>query len=323
MRQTIFALLLLTLITPAAIGASDPATALTEAKRSIAAKDFRGAVDALTPAVAGAGQLAEPQRSQALAALHFYSAVAQSALRDDAKARMHLAEYLRLSPNSRRIDASKYDPRFVGLFRDMAMADQDDSGTTFGALYPGYGSMQASVPAAERGTWGASPAIALLASSAERRAWEALVSIDDREKFVADFWLKRDRAPETAENEFRQEFERRVAFADQVFASREARGSMSDRGKVFVLLGEPAFVRRRPITPSDRVRLVEEAIDIVNGTMENWVYSREQLPAGAITQPTVMYRFVTQQGIGNAVLQQDRAIGKHVLNGAKGAADTQ
>jgi GWxTD domain-containing protein len=190
----------------------------------------------------------------------------------------------------------------------------------FDSLYPGFNAVRAS-DSADLNTSEPGIALLLLASNAEKKAWDAVSTPAQREIFMADFWKKRDLTPDSGINEFKQEFHRRVAFADQAFAVPDARGSMTDRGRVFVLLGEPAYVRRRPINSSDGVRLVEEAIDIVNGTMENWVYSKEQLPLGALTQPTVMYRFVTQQGIGNAVLQQDRAIGRHVLQTARGIPD--
>jgi GWxTD domain-containing protein len=326
MRKTIVGMLLLTCISlhaPAAGAAGvDPAQALADAKRSIAGKDFRAAVDVLRPALGSVDTVPESQRTQALAALHFYSAVAYTGLRNDADARTHLAEYLRLTPGGQRIDVSKFDPRFVALFTELSRTSSEGD-SAFDALYPGFRSVHASVPVVERGTWGSSLGLLLLGSKAERRTWESLRAADARAQFIDDFWRRRDLDPATPENEFQLEFERRVAFADRVFTGNEARGAMSDRGKVFVLLGEPAFVRRRPLTSSDRVRLVEEAIDIVNGTMEHWVYSKEQLPAGSVTQPSVMFRFVTQQGIGDGVLQQDRALGKRVLSLARGIRDAE
>lgn len=53
----------------------------------------------------------------------------------------------------------------------------------------------------------------------------------------------------------------------------------------------------------------------VNGTMEHWVYSREQLPI-AYSKDTVMYRFVTQDGVGDNALQKDDAFAMNALSKA-------
>ncbi|HEY3053106.1 MAG TPA: GWxTD domain-containing protein, partial [Thermoanaerobaculia bacterium] len=133
--------------------------------------------------------------------------------------------------------------------------------------------------------------------------WQGLIPDDDRVRFIRDFWKRRDPTPATAQNEFRDTFERRVAFADRAFGSSDSRGSVTDRGKVFVLLGEPSLVRRRPLTNRDNVVLFER-IPIVNGTMEEWFYPREKLPI-TIGKKGVQLHFVTQRGIGDGVLQRD------------------
>ena len=51
---------------------------------------------------------------------------------------------------------------------------------------------------------------------------------------------------------FKTGFDRRVAFADANFVQAEGtRGSMTDRGMVFVLLGPPTYVGRKPIRTGD------------------------------------------------------------------------
>src|SRR5204863_8608678 len=53
------------------------------------------------------------------------------------------------------------------------------------------------------------------------------------------FWARRDPTPETPRNEFHEAFDKRVVTADQNFSSPNARGAMSDPGKVLILLGPP------------------------------------------------------------------------------------
>lgn len=278
------------------------AQALAEAKKSIANRNFGEAIVALRTGFEAAGQILEPDtQEQALTALHFYSAVAHSGRTDLDAARSDLKEFFRLSPNSRTIDSTKYDVRFVRLFNELLPAVAQTP-LSFYAVYP---LIELDEPIAEpqEATWGNSPALEILGSRAEKREWSNLVDTVNRQKFINDFWRRRDPRPATPQNEFRQTFERRVAYTDRIFGSPDVRGSMSDRGRVFVLLGEPSSVRRRPLTRWDRVSVYLEPV-ILNGTMEQWVYGRDQLPI-EMAKAKVSYRFVTQKGIGEHVLQRE------------------
>jgi len=55
------------------------------------------------------------------------------------------------------------------------------------------------------------------------------------------FWAKRDRSPNTPENEFMMEYYRRVAIATEKFKEHEV-GWRTDRGMIFVKLGAPQYV---------------------------------------------------------------------------------
>src|SRR5262249_35853198 len=174
----------------------------------------------------------------------------------------------------------------------------------------------ASHVAAPPSGWGGFPVIELLASPDEKRQWHAAeASTAESTRFIADFWKRRAPTADTPENEFPDPFENRVAFADQAFATLETRGSVTDRGKVFVLLGEPAFVRRRPIKREDqignnRVWIASDAI--INGTIEQWIYTREQLPIHLVKQ-SITFRFVTQEGIGIGIWQKEDAFTQEAL----------
>ena len=64
---------------------------------------------------------------------------------------------------------------------------------------------------------------------------------DDRKLFKELFWLRRDHDPTTPENEFREAYKTGVEFADQRFGSDRSKGSESEYGEVFLLLGIPDF----------------------------------------------------------------------------------
>ena len=55
----------------------------------------------------------------------------------------------------------------------------------------------------------------LILTQSEREAWKKLATDDEREKFIEDFWRSRDRDPDTEENEFKQEFFERIAYANE------------------------------------------------------------------------------------------------------------
>src|SRR4030095_5720519 len=66
--------------------------------------------------------------------------------------------------------------------------------------------------------------------------------------FVERFWTARATLPGESGRTYRQEFERRIAFADiYLVQDPEKRGSLSDRGMVFVLLGPPTRATRRAL----------------------------------------------------------------------------
>lgn len=72
----------------------------------------------------------------------------------------------------------------------------------------------------------------------ERDVFESLSTDDERDAFIEQFWLRRDPDPETAENEFRAEHYRRLAYANDHF-SVGAPGWKSDRGRIYILHGKP------------------------------------------------------------------------------------
>ena len=87
--------------------------------------------------------------------------------------------------------------------------------------------------------WAKSPEAYFLSPS-EREEWAQVKSDDEAEKFIASYWAKRDPTPATSQNEFKDGVMRRIAAADEQFkARRYAKGSESNRGRVFVVLGAP------------------------------------------------------------------------------------
>lgn len=67
---------------------------------------------------------------------------------------------------------------------------------------------------------------------------------EDRAEFLADFWKRRDPTPETEANEFRSQYYSRLAVADKAYRAGIP-GWMTDRGRIFILLGSPTDVIKK------------------------------------------------------------------------------
>jgi GWxTD domain-containing protein len=72
----------------------------------------------------------------------------------------------------------------------------------------------------------------------ERRAFKRLQTDDEREKFIEEFWRRRDPDPDTDENEFKEEYYERIAYANEHFASGIP-GWKTDRGRIWIMYGKP------------------------------------------------------------------------------------
>jgi GWxTD domain-containing protein len=86
--------------------------------------------------------------------------------------------------------------------------------------------------------WREGPAQWIMTSD-EQRAWRNVKTDQQAIDFIDLFWARRDPTPGTAENEFRNEFHIRVNSADQQLGEKGRRGSMTDRGRVAIVLGAP------------------------------------------------------------------------------------
>lgn len=78
-----------------------------------------------------------------------------------------------------------------------------------------------------------------LMTDEEATRFQSIQSQQEAESFMALFWAKRDPTSNTAPNEFRDEFDKRVALADEHFTTKRTRGAMTDRGRALILLGSP------------------------------------------------------------------------------------
>ncbi len=72
----------------------------------------------------------------------------------------------------------------------------------------------------------------------ERKAFKNLQTDEERESFIEQFWLRRDPSPDSQENEYKEEHYRRIAYANERFASGIP-GWKTDRGMIYISFGPP------------------------------------------------------------------------------------
>jgi GWxTD domain-containing protein len=87
--------------------------------------------------------------------------------------------------------------------------------------------------------------VAYIITDEERKAFKQLNTDDEREQFVEQFWLRRDPTPDTEENEFKEEHYRRIAYANEHYASGIP-GWKTDRGRTYITFGPPDEIDSHP-----------------------------------------------------------------------------
>lgn len=87
--------------------------------------------------------------------------------------------------------------------------------------------------------------VAYIITKEERKAFNALQTDEERENFIENFWRRRDPNPDTEENEYREEYYERIAYANEHFTSGIA-GWRTDRGRTYIAWGKPDSVETHP-----------------------------------------------------------------------------
>lgn len=121
----------------------------------------------------------------------------------------------------------------------------------------------------------------LIMTKEEKDIFNHLPDKESRQEFSADFWLKRDPDPATEENEYKDEFFRRIEYANDRFKEGPP-GWKTDRGRIYIFLGDPDKV--------EEVLFHEEPE--VRGSILFWIYYRYNFGV----------KFVDKEGFGHFTL---------------------
>lgn len=80
--------------------------------------------------------------------------------------------------------------------------------------------------------------VVYIISPEERSAFLHLDTNEAREQFIEAFWARRNPDPDSAENTFKEEHYRRIAYANEHYASGIP-GWKTDRGRIYIMWGAP------------------------------------------------------------------------------------
>src|SRR5712671_174197 len=87
--------------------------------------------------------------------------------------------------------------------------------------------------------------VTYIISPEERNAFLQLDTNEEREQFIEQFWLRRSSNPDLPENDFKEEHYRRIAYANEHFASGIP-GWKTDRGRMYIMWGPADEVEAHP-----------------------------------------------------------------------------
>jgi len=116
----------------------------------------------------------------------------------------------------------------------------------------------------------------------ERAAFKRLATDEEREQFSEQFWLRRDPTPDSSENEYKEEHYRRIAYANERYASGIP-GWKADRGRIYITFGPADEIESHPSGGS-----YERPIEEGGGTTSTFPFE------------TWRYRYI--EGIGTDVI---------------------
>ena len=149
----------------------------------------------------------------------------------------------------------------------------------------------------------------------ERSAFNQLSNDEERDQFIEQFWLRRDPTPDTVENEYKDEYYRRIAYANERFSSGIP-GWKTDRGRIYIMYGPADEVESHPTGGAYERPIEEGGGETQTYPWEKWRYRYLE----GIGQQ-VEIEFVDQCGCNSYIMTMDRGA-KDALAQVPGAGMT-
>ena len=111
----------------------------------------------------------------------------------------------------------------------------------------------------------------LIITPEEKKAFNKLTTDEERENFITQFWARRDPDPDTEENEYREQYYERIAYANEHFASGIP-GWKTDRGRIYITWGKPDSIESHPSGGSYDRPSYEGGGSTTTYPFETWFY---------------------------------------------------
>jgi GWxTD domain-containing protein len=113
--------------------------------------------------------------------------------------------------------------------------------------------------------------VAYIITDEERKAFLKLQTDEEREQFIEAFWRRRDPDPDTEENEFKEEYYERIAYANEHFTSGIP-GWKTDRGRIYIKFGKPDEIESHPMGGPYQRPYYEGGGETTTYPFEIWFY---------------------------------------------------
>jgi GWxTD domain-containing protein len=113
--------------------------------------------------------------------------------------------------------------------------------------------------------------VVYIISPEERSAFLHLATNEERESFIEAFWQRRNPDPESADNTFKEEHYRRIAYVNEHFSSGIP-GWKTDRGRIYIMWGPADEIESHPSGGSYERPAEEGGGETSTYPFEDWRY---------------------------------------------------
>jgi len=88
-----------------------------------------------------------------------------------------------------------------------------------------------------------------IATQEDINAWKKIHTQDGKKEYLKNFWTDKNKSSGLEEKTYQMEYFRRIELANQRYTTMQKSGWKSDKGRVFVIYGEPSEIQRFPNEP--------------------------------------------------------------------------
>jgi GWxTD domain-containing protein len=141
--------------------------------------------------------------------------------------------------------------------------------------------------------------VVYIISPEERSTFLQLTTNEERESFIESFWLRRSSNPDLPDNDFKEEHYRRIAYANEHFASGIP-GWKTDRGRIYIIWGKPDEIESHPTGGT-----YDRPMDEGGGSTTTYPWERWRYRYLEGIQENVELEFVDPSGSGEYHLTMD------------------